>query len=219
MILHEKTFKKFGYWPNNLKKKSNKKIIRKCDTCQKESLTSPHIISTSKKADSTCRVCSLNALNEDQKTKAKHRFKTSTIITINAKLWLALYQSCIIIQTPGGFPRIRDLSEFKIKYNTYDIFKTLNLKITTKTADFKLALLEFFLKQDAPFKFYIVNTLFNRHKKKKVKYNCQKNICEISSPDYLKLFDYVDINYVKYSSSIRITKGSFFIDGKWIHIG
>lgn len=35
MILEEETFKKFGYYPSDLKPKSNKKILAACDDCGK----------------------------------------------------------------------------------------------------------------------------------------------------------------------------------------
>ena len=34
MILEEETYKKFGYYPKNLKLYSNKRILVKCDECR-----------------------------------------------------------------------------------------------------------------------------------------------------------------------------------------
>lgn len=35
MILEEETFKKFGYYPKDLKPKSGRRILAKCDECGK----------------------------------------------------------------------------------------------------------------------------------------------------------------------------------------
>ena len=35
MILEEETYRKFGYYPGDLKPKSNKKVLAMCDECEK----------------------------------------------------------------------------------------------------------------------------------------------------------------------------------------
>ena len=51
MILEEETFEKFGYYPRDLKAKSNKKILATCDDCGKVRITSK------KDYYSLCRSC------------------------------------------------------------------------------------------------------------------------------------------------------------------
>lgn len=42
MILEEETFRKFGYWPSELKPQSGKPVLAACDDCGKVRLTSKH---------------------------------------------------------------------------------------------------------------------------------------------------------------------------------
>lgn len=67
MILEEETFQKFGYYPRNLKSKSNKRILVTCDKCNK--------IRELRKEDyrNLCKFCVNKGKHRSKETKKKMR--------------------------------------------------------------------------------------------------------------------------------------------------
>ena len=67
MILEEETFKKFGYYPKDLKSKSSKRILAKCDECDKVRETSKHIYRN------LCKSCVKKGIYPSEEAKQKMR--------------------------------------------------------------------------------------------------------------------------------------------------
>lgn len=70
MILEEETFRKFGYYPGELKQKSSKKILATCDKCGKVRITSKHDYCA------LCLSCSHKGKHPSEETKRKMRGRT-----------------------------------------------------------------------------------------------------------------------------------------------
>lgn len=225
MILHKETFKRFGYWPKDLTTKSNKFILVKCDICDKQLLRmmvkQTRATQFFKKEYSLCSQCRSDRARESSlKSKSNKR---STLFNLHKNNIVTpkdfLLASKFIVGNKGailfrGSPITME--------NTYPILAPMGVRVHPKnTVELRDILLKWFLDQNNRFIHSVLNLYFETRKIRKHNTSWYLSLDDIFVRAGLhKLnFKYEDCRVKGRDKSVRITYGSFFIDGQWIHIG
>lgn len=238
MILHRETYKKFGYWPRDLTTESTKKVLCVCVSCEQIRLVQYRCV-RKKTYTKRCQNCSRKANapkaaafhTQFQKEKRHRLWDTTVPAKITPDFALELFTSYQMCQVSAAFrrnkwpllrSRVTNLkSEVRpSQKETISIIKGLGFVThPLNTEQFKNGVIGFIRKLPSLERLYVINKILStKHTRARsgglevaLKFDKWKDIFQMDGIE----FESVNIKY----PTMKITKGSFFIDGRWIHVG
>lgn len=221
MILHKETFKEFGYWPKDLKNHSNKKIVVKCNFCKKVKITSKAASHNSK--TNYCKSCGTKVIQRTKRKRIENKYWDDVKCNknISPSFLLMLYRH---VSVTSQFYSKSLGFKYSIKKNTGNysikekiaILKGLGLKnMPESTKEFKKVLRKFYDKQSNFFKLEFITKVIETSYKKM---DGRQLVLGVTTKYYSHFFESLNFT-VNNDNLLRLIKGSFFIDGRWVHIG
>lgn len=223
MILVEKTLKEFGYKPADLATYSKALVWVSCIRCNKNRKCI--MANYSNRRTDMCKICRTSELGKLQVIKRHRRLKKElnsvSKLDIHPAHFLELFKSAfILVGNDRVYPVICSGKNGKSFGLTLSRSILLSLGIADHkkptTTMFKSALVEFYKKQTKHYKRIVLNILFEKHQS-----SANASLLNISYRIYKNLYlDNSDVTIEPYQSRlIKVTYGSFFVNGQWIHIG
>jgi hypothetical protein len=216
MILHKETFKKFGYWPNSLKAGAQKKVLIKCDDCEAiKERERRHL-----RDINLCIKCAVKKTQRGEQVRMIQAIKIASMKEITPMLWVELYRSASIKRGCGQInPTIVFRKTYINAIETASILKSLKINGYCKTPQLKLALLVYLKDKPIDYRWEAVNRIIvNSANSKRLLQRRTTIFFDVAK--WSDVFSLADIKITGGGTGIsRITYGSFFIDGQWIHVG
>lgn len=235
MILHKETYKKFGYWPRYLPQQSSKHyVVCECDVCGSifdRTIYKVNRIKKYDRKDLTCKRCAqvLNGkrANLIQKTKRERQALALKDVSITPTLWFEMFSSYSMKPDKGDSNPCMCISQGSSKPTVLNSIKTavllrsLNASFIPKNKpQLKTILFRFLESQPLSFRMRVASILASKSGSKRPYENRPNRWHIICNPEKnCRIFDIPGFQYRKGSGAIVIYEGSFFIDGRWVHIG
>ena len=242
MLLKTETYRRFGYWPRDLKPKSTKRVVHKCDKCKRRKTI--QYGDYTKKITELCikcsslacleKACKANTLRIRKKKEAQHKqAKKAQKVEIPIEKLADLYarasiapRKCDIYRISVGNGASNNATLYSIA-DSYSIFKVLG-RVPKDTQEFKAALKESLLKFTFLERSEIIKPMIFKKRLPSCDAKCFTTNLNYKKWGFLFECDGVEITQTekmyeqykgRHNELIVITKASFFVDDKWIYIG
>jgi hypothetical protein len=231
MILHQATYKEFGYWPKSLLAKSRKHVLRKCDSCGRVDSIRYGAIGRGL----MCRPCACSDRNRKAKPRIQLDKKNLTMPSLErivdlyycASLKNTLKRSA---KKNGREARYQIFGQENGKSYAVPMAESLSLMYVLGLQEhsknikqeFKDALRQHLLTPSVPNRSRILTYIFEKHKTVSIARRGNYARYTVSDKHGLirQIFDSLDFKYGNTGAyCINIESASLFIDGSWLHIG
>lgn len=219
-VLRNASFKKFGYDPDTLTHASAKRVLRECKFCGKVQ----DVAMTNATRTANCRACVM-------KDPVKRRNLEAGFKKITVALTQENYESTsdedlvhwfysASINYSNGSLTVRLAGKHVPKHKALSVFKDLKLdpdKVSTPSL--KEALHKKIMSGNTNALFSRLTYIMTCYRKGYFTKQGDFRITEKQGP-IKDIFDRVGVKYSLYDHGVMIIRqGSFFIDGRWLHIG